>query len=789
MTTAVQKAPRISKDEAVRIAADLYGLDVFATSLPSERDQNFLLSTSQTDLQSHRSAPNDQYVLKIANSEEALGMLELQNELIRFLTERRIDLAFPRIIRTRLGDAIATIKGVDGREHFVRLLTWLDGVCFSKAEPHGHKLLSSLGRALAQMDAALADFSHPAAHREFYWDLRNAAVARALVDLLPESRRSLVQRYFSEWEKIDWSRLRFSVIHNDPNDYNILVAEPPEERVTAILDYGDVVHTATVCELAIALAYVMLDKRDPIGAAARVVTAYHETYPLTESEIDALYPLAVTRLCCSVCFAARQTSDAPDNEYLNISNTPAWALLERLPKLEFDWPRQVFRYACGLPVVRKGSRPERTTADLLSARQKHLGPSLSISYQSPLHIVSGSRQYLYDADGRRYLDCVNNVAHVGHCHPYVVRAAAEQMAILNTNTRYLHENLIDYTERLTATLPDPLRVVYLVCSGSEANELALRLARAHTGRKDVIAVEAGYHGNTSAMIDISPYKFDGRGGSGSPPWVHKVSMPDVYRGKHRGLDAGKLYADDLARTAQEITEAGRGLAAFFCESALGCGGQIILPEGYLREAYRVVRAAGGVCVADEVQTGFGRAGTHFWMFETQSVVPDIVTLGKPIGNGHPLGAVITTPEIAESFANGMEYFNTFGGNPVSCATGLAVLDVIRDEELQENALEVGEYLKEGLRQLQTQHALIGDVRGLGLFVGIELVRDREKLEPADREASHVVERMMEGGVLLSTDGPFHNVIKIKPPLVFSKADADFLVSRLGEVVRVHFPIF
>jgi 4-aminobutyrate aminotransferase-like enzyme len=650
----------------------------------------------------------------------------------------------------------------------------------AKAEAHDRKLLASLGRALAQMDAALSKFDHPAAHRSFYWDLRQAAMARELIGLLPDSRRPLVERFFREWEKIDWGRLRFSVIHNDANDYNILVNEF-EPRVTAILDYGDVVFSATVCNLAVALAYIMLDKRDPIGAAAQVIAAYQETYPLTEPEIDALYTLAVTRLCCSVCYAAKQTRDAPENDYLNISNAPAWSLLERLSMVPFDWPTRVFRYACGLPVVTdQASRPRRTTAELVSSRQKYLGPSLSVAYDAPLHIVSGSRQYLYDSDGRRYLDCVNNVAHVGHSHPNVVRAASDQMAILNTNTRYLHEHLIDYSERLIATLPAPLSVVYLVCSGSEANELALRLARAHTRRNEVIVVDGAYHGNTSAMADLSPYKFDGPGGAGCPPWVHKVPMPDVYRGAHRGEEAGRLYAAHVAEAMRQSDQ----VAAFFCESALGCGGQIILPSGYLREAYVVVRTAGGVCVADEVQTGFGRAGTHFWMFETQGVVPDIVTLGKPIGNGHPLGAVVTTPEIAASFRNGMEYFNTFGGNPVSCAAGLAVLDVIREEGLQQNALEVGEYLKQGLRELQTRHSLIGDVRGQGLFLGIELVRDRETLEPADTEATELVERMKERGVLLSTDGPFHNVIKIKPPLVFSRTDADFLLSGLDSVLKI-----
>jgi 4-aminobutyrate aminotransferase-like enzyme/Ser/Thr protein kinase RdoA (MazF antagonist) len=766
MTTAVQKAPHISLDEAVRIASETFGVEVLASALPSERDQNFML----------RTAAGERFVLKVANSEEDFDFIELQNQLIRFLAGATTDLELPKIIPAKTGAEIASIVACDSQKHFVRLLTWLDGDCFAQVQPHDRKLLASLGRALAQMDAALVRFSHQAAHRSFYWDLRNAAGARDLVGLLPDDRQALVKRFFAAWEKIDWSRLRFSVIHNDANDYNVLVrgSTSSEHRVSAILDYGDVVHSATVCNLAVALAYVMLDKPDPIGAATQVVAAYQEIYPLTESEIDVLYTLAVTRLCFSVCIAARQTRDVPDNEYLKISNVPAWSLLQKLEVIPFDWPTEVFRYACGMPVVREQAG-RRTQAELLAARNKNLGPSLSLSYKSPLHIISGSRQYLFDAGGRRYLDCINNVAHVGHSHPYVVRAAAEQMRRLNTNTRYLHELLIEYTERLTATLPQRLSVVYLVNSGSEANELALRMARAHTNRTDVIVVDSAYHGNTVAMIDLSPYKFDGPGGRGCPSWVHKVPLPDVYRGAHRGDDAGARYAGEVTGALRKSGN----VAGFFCESAVSCGGQIILPSGYLREAYAAVRAAGGVCVADEVQTGFGRAGTHFWMFETQDVVPDIVTLGKPIGNGYPLGAVITTPEIAASFANGMEYFNTFGGNPVSCAVGLAVLDVIHDEELQQNALEVGEYLKAGLEQLKSAHSLIGDVRGEGLFIGIELVRDRETLEPAAAEAAHLVEQMKERGVLLSTDGPFHNVIKIKPPVVWSQHDADVLITGIG----------
>jgi 4-aminobutyrate aminotransferase-like enzyme len=356
--------------------------------------------------------------------------------------------------------------------------------------------------------------------------------------------------------------------------------------------------------------------------------------------------------------------------------------------------------------------------------------------------------------------------------------------VLNTNTRYLHERLVEYAGRLSATLPEPLRVCYFVNSGSEANELALRLARCVTGSRETIVVDVGYHGNTNAAVEISPYKFDGPGCACAPPHVHVVPTPDVYRGVYRGAsaDAGARYAAHVAIAVDRLESAGRRTGAFIVESVLSCAGQIVLPDGYLHHAYQAVRAAGGLCIADEVQVGFGRAGSHFWAFETQGVVPDIVTMGKPIGNGHPLGAVVTTPEIARAFANGMEYFNTYGGNPVSCAIGLAVLDVIRDEGLQERALDVGQILVNGLRALMSRHRLIGDVRGLGLFVGVELVRDRDTREPAGTEAGLVANRMRDRGVLVSTDGPFHNVLKIKPPLCFTARDADRLVSTLDGIL-------
>jgi len=402
---------------------------------------------------------------------------------------------------------------------------------------------------------------------------------------------------------------------------------------------------------------------------------------------------------------------------------------------------------------------------LIEARSRLLGRNLSIAYEKPLNIVRGYMQYLYDDDGRRYLDAYNNVAHVGHCHPQVVAAGRQQMELLNTNTRYLSELILEYAEKLTALLPDPLNVCFFVNSGSEANELALRLARAHTKARDLIVLEHAYHGNTTTLIDISPYKHDGPGGEHAPSWVHKAPLP-----------ASREDARHVVNIANQLRSS---LCGFIAESMPSVAGQIIFPDGYLAHVYEAVRDAGGVCIADEVQTGYGRTGTHFWAFEKYGVVPDIVVLGKPIGNGHPIGAVITTRAIADSFANGMEFFSTFGGNNVSCAIGLKVLEVVQEENLQAHALAVGERLLDGLRALQQHHEIIRDVRGSGLFIGVELVSNGK---PAGIEAANVVNQMRERGILLGTDGPHHNVLKIRPPMPFSEENAEELIATLRETL-------
>ena len=422
--------------------------------------------------------------------------------------------------------------------------------------------------------------------------------------------------------------------------------------------------------------------------------------------------------------------------------------------------------------------------NLIEFRKQHLGKGLSLSYDEPLHIVRGEGVYLIDIEGRKYLDTVNNVNHVGHQHPKVVEAGQRQMAVLNTNTRYLHEDIVAYAEALLEKLPPHLSVIHFVNSGSEANELALRMAKTVSGNKDMLAIEVGYHGNTNAVMDVSSYKFDGFGGSGKPETTHILPLPDAFRGKYSGENCGVDYANHAKQIIGNLKAEGKEIAGFIGETMISCGGQIVPPSNYFKEVYKHVQNAGGICIADEVQTGFGRMGKSFWAFELYGVQPDIVTMGKPAGNGHPLAVVACTKEIADKFNTGMEYFNTFGGNPVSCAIGKAVLDVIEEENLQENALEVGGYLKSELKKLQSEFSIIGDVRGEGLFLGFELTDSMNN--PLPEQTSYLMNRMKQMGILMSIDGPDHNVMKIKPPMVFSKENAQELISRLKTVFEEDF---
>ncbi|MBN1388519.1 MAG: aminotransferase class III-fold pyridoxal phosphate-dependent enzyme [Bacteroidales bacterium] len=449
----------------------------------------------------------------------------------------------------------------------------------------------------------------------------------------------------------------------------------------------------------------------------------------------------------------------------------AWQILSPDPNILLNIPPGCF------PAGLSGFR------DTLRKRNEYFSDNLSLSYKEPLKIVRGWQQYLFDQDGQKYLDSYNNVPHVGHCNPEVSEAAYEQMRLLNTNTRYLSDHLNDFAELLLSTFRNPLEVCFFLNSASEANELALRLAFTYTGKKDVIVLEGAYHGNTNTLIDISPYKHNGPGGKGAPSWVHTVPVPDSYRGKYKysDKDAGHKYAQYVEEITDSLEKESRAPAAFIAETCPSVGGQIIFPPGYLGEVYKVIRRRSGVCIADEVQTGYGRMGTSFYAFEDQGVIPDIVVLGKPIGNGHPLAAVVTTREIADAFNTGMEFFSTFGGNTVSAIVGRKVLEIVLRENYMEHAQKTGSYLLDLLKPFKERYPLVGDIRGSGFFLGIELVRDHESLEPAGEEACYIIERMKQMRILLGTDGPYNNVLKIRPPMPFDEKNAEVLANRLSKI--------
>jgi 4-aminobutyrate aminotransferase-like enzyme/Ser/Thr protein kinase RdoA (MazF antagonist) len=1004
-------APRFTLADAERLAAELYGLTAAASPLTSERDQNFLLT----------SGTGERCVFKFANAGEDKALLDAQNRAMALVADRTG--LTQRILPSTTGALISEVRAPDGRTHFVRMVSFIPGVPAASTRRHSTEYRTDLGRSVARIAGALAGFDHPAAHRDFYWDLgRGLAVSRAHLPLVRDAKmKRLVRELLGAFERDVapvLTKLPRSVVHNDANDYNVIVSDDGDvytrrQRVSGIIDFGDLVHTYTAADLAIAAAYACLDARDPLAAIGDVAAGYHAERPLKDAELTALFGLVCLRLCTSVCVAAHQTKQRPGDAYLSVSQAAIARTLPRLAEIHPHLAEAALRSACGLvpstrakkvaafvarsrvsPVLgrkldakrtmhlpldigsalvhgtasdnaepalterifasmkaagaavayggygearmlytsplfaadgaapgerrtvhlgvdlfteagtpvhaplqgtvfatafnrasldyggvvilehkgpdalpfyslyghlskkslkglRRGQRiaagkrfawlgepkenggwtphlhfqlitdlldlgtdfpgvslPSRSGAWLglcpdpssmlgvpsapaapnkrttLAERKQRLGGNLSIAYRDPVKIVRGHLQYLYDDTGRKYIDAYNNVPHVGHAHPRVVAAAASQMAVLSTNTRYLHDAVNQFAAELCATLPKSLSVCYFVNSGSEANELALRLARAHTGQRDVIVLEAAYHGITTSLIDISPYKHLGPGGDGAPDWVHSVPIPDDYRGRFKRDDAaaGEKYAAMVLERITHNAKHNAGVSAFIAESLPSVGGQIVFPAGYLAAVYKHVRAAGGVCIADEVQTGYGRIGTHFWGFELQGVSPDIVVLGKPIGNGYPIGAVVTTQAIAARFNNGMEFFSTFGGSTVSAVVGREVLRLTRESGLQQHANKVGGRMLASLRKLMKRHAIIGDVRGSGLFIGVELVRDRVTLDPAGEEASYAVNRMREEGILLGTDGPHHNVLKIRPPMPFSADDADTLVATLDQVL-------
>jgi ethanolamine-phosphate phospho-lyase len=706
---------------------------------------------------------------------EQLAIAEAESEALIHLQEPATS-GYPKPIAFKDGQFVKAIT-LNGQPTICRMLSFLAGD-FMGDVPATEELAQSLGIFLARLDLKLQNFdSYVFRARQWEWDIQFLYFNKKYLNDIPNAHnRNIVNHFMLQFEEHVVPKsleLRKQIIHNDPNEWNILVNEG---QVNGIIDFGDLAHTYLINELAVAIVYLCYDKTDPLPWATTMLKAYHSVLPLKENEVEVLYYLIAARLCISVCNSAHARKIDPDNNYATVSEDAAWAMLHKWLKTSPLGAEMTFKEALGMSL-----RPISTTEDQLARRYQSLSPILSTSYKRPISMTHAAFQYMYDNEGHAILDAYNNIPHVGHSHPKVVAAGQRQMALLNTNTRYLYDLLPAYAERLLSKFPASLSKVFFVNSGSAATDLAMRLVYAHTGHKNIMVMEHGYHGNTQIGIDVSDYKFNNPKGQGQKSYILKAPIPDTYRGKFTNNDgsAGRSYAQE----AIEIMErADQPIAAFITEPIVGCGGQVPLASGYLKEIYPAIRKQGGVCISDEVQTGFGRMGDHFWGYEAQEVVPDIVILGKPMANGHPMGAVVCTDEIAESFGKGVEFFSSFGGNPVSCAIGLSVLDVIEEEQLQQNAKDVGDYYKSLLKGLQKNYPCIGDVRGSGLFLGVEMV-EAGTLNPDTALAHLIKNELRNNNILISTDGPYDSVLKTKPPLCFTRENAELVVESIEKVLK------
>ncbi len=744
---------QISEDKIISILKENYALDVASIKqLAGYIDFNYLITIED----------GTNYILKFHTSDPQF-FLEAQHELLNHVNDGSN--RYPAIHKTREGSHTFLFEN-----YHVRLLTFLTGEFLDDKDQSFLPLIASFGEFLADFHLTIANIEIPSlSHMSLEWDLINLPRLNIHLPLIRSSeRRRLIHYYMLQYRDrvlSNLSDLPKQIIHGDANPMNVLVQS---NAISGFIDFGDMSYNHRIFDLAIALAYLLMEQEDPLEIASEFVGAYHQKNKLLQKELDVLYYLIAARICQSQLLGAKSRKDQPDNQYVSVDEQRGAELLDKWIGINPVKATDIFYSAC------QYARAVRiTTDDLLNQRHHSISTAQSISYTEPIAMHQSAFQYMYDINGKTYLDCVNNIMHVGHCHPTVVEAAQRQLSTMNTNTRYLYNSLNEYGIRLLAKLPNTLEKIFFVNSGSAATDLAIRLARTFTNKKDIIVIDQGYHGNTELGIDVSSYKFDNKGGKGAKDFIHKLSMPDTYR--------HDITLDSYANEVEQILESAP-VACFIAESILSCGGQLMLPDGFLNAMYTQVRSSGGVCIADEVQVGFGRVGSHFWGFELQNVAPDIVIMGKPIGNGHPMAAVACTKEIAEGFDNGMEFFSSFGGNPVSCEIGLAVLDTIEHEYLQSHAKEMGEYILAQWKELKHNHDCIGHVRGIGLFLGIEFVKSRTTKEPDEQTANKIVNMMKDRGILLSTDGPYHNVIKFKPPMVFNKKNADRLYRELDSIL-------
>ena len=733
-------APDLDLDDLVASVEEHWGLATGdLTVLHGERDRNFRLDSGAT-----------RHLLKVHNPADPETVLDLQCSALRHLATVAPDLPVPAVVPTLDGRPWVELTGRDGRRSLAWVSTWLEG-----RHPEGDELevahLREWGRTSARLGRGLRGFAHPAATHPQTWDIKRLPQLRAWLPAVAADRRAAIEAVLDRFDRHVapvLPRLRAQVVHNDLAPTNVLVDD--HLALSGITDFGDMTHTALVCDLAVAAADLLTGRQGALELAREVVAGYHATTPLEPEELALVPDLMAGRYAAAVLITAWRTREhgwAPEVD------VTAYVQLETMLSSGLD--RLSSRLATPLP------RTGRSTTSLAEARARVLG-GMELSYDRPLHLVRGSGVVLEAADGRTYVDAYNNVPVLGHSHPAVVTAVSDQLATLNTNSRYLQDAPVELAERLLATLPDRFDRVLLVNSGSEANDLAWRIARHATGASGGIATEWAYHGVTEATFAFSPESW----GEAAPP-AHMRLVPPPPAACSAVVDA-----------VHSLVRSGHGLAAMIVDGVFTSDGVRGPAHEWTRAAAAAAHEAGGLYVADEVQAGHGRTGQHLWSFVAGDVPADLVTVGKPMGNGYPVAAVVGPAHLVDPFVQGTDYFSTFGGSTAACAAALAVLRTIEEERLVDRAATVGAPLLDGLREGVSGRPDLAAVRGWGLALAVDVVDPATGAPDADR-ARRVVEGMRDRGVLIGRTGRDRASLKIRPPLVFTPEHADLLVAALA----------
>jgi 4-aminobutyrate aminotransferase-like enzyme/Ser/Thr protein kinase RdoA (MazF antagonist) len=759
--------PALTSEQARAVARERFGVDGDARPLVSERDQNFAV----TD------ADGVGWVLKVSNAAEDRGVVEMEVAAIEHVARTDPGLPVPVARPAVDGARVAEVSAGDST-HLVRLIPLLPGRTWQPPELD-EATVRRIGEVTGRLAVALRGFFHPAAGRAIEWDQKHLLDLASHAEMVRDpQRRSLLDRVLERFARNvapTLPTLRAQVIHNDVTIDNLLLDD--FGTVTGIIDFGDMAHTALVLDVPATLQSLFREREDIFAVASAFLPGYTSVQPLEAEEAELLADLLAGRMAQTILISEWRTRQFPDNAYITGWAEPAWALLEQLEATGWDEATRRLATAARSPVRAGRSATEPPAAELV-ARRRVLGSALeALTYRRPLHLVSGRGAWMYDAAGRGYLDAYNNVPVVGHAHPRVVDAIARQASLLNTNTRYLHSAVVELAERITASMPpgSGLDTVMFVNSGSEANDLAWRLAVIATGGDAGLVTDWAYHGVTAAIADFSPSEW---APDEHPDRVETFPAPDTFRSPYADADAAGAVIDVAV---DRLRARDRRPAAIFVDGFFTADG-IFTPEPDVVAALvAAARDAGALYVADEVQSGHGRGGDGLWRFPAWGVHPDVVTLGKPMGNGHPIAAVVTRSELVDRMAERTTFFSTFGGNPVACAAALAVLDVIDEEGLVAHAAAVGEELRAALRELAGRHPVIADVRGRGLMTGVELV-DPATGEPATDLARDVRDELRERGVLIGTTRRAKNVLKIRPPLAITADEALRIGLVLGEVM-------